>query len=227
MEISRVNRVTRPPLLGRVWESFVKPESVSGLVWHVQRPLRDEGGGQVDATAANNANTSLYTTFAIFGVLGGDIYNILDPCFTLFAGCSTYVLYADSFLYYNHYQHQGFTIVVHLQYGGVIGGLIPFILNYNRSEAAFVNDDTYIGFMCFMSAGIILTLAILHSSYVVRDDDNHCTNIKYSDVSTKAVEILKLFRNWKMLLMVPTNPAPSQVWDKDGKEIYIIGTRMG
>ena len=110
---------------------------------------------------------------------------------------------------------------------GVISGLIPFILNYNRSEAASVNDDTYIGFMCFMSAGIILTLAILHSSYVVRDDDNHCTNIKYSDVSTKVVEILKLFQNWKMLLMVPTNPAPSQVWDEDGKEIYIIGTRMG
>ena len=111
--------------------------------------------------------------------------------------------------------------------GSIIGGLIPFILNYNRSEVASVNDDTYIGFMCFMSAGIILTLAILHSSYVVRDNNNHCTNIKYSDVSTKVVEILKLFRNWKMLLMVPTNPAPSQVWDKDGKEIYIIGTRMG
>ena len=79
--------------------------------------------------------------------------------------------------------------------GSIIGGLIPFILNYNRSEAASMNDDTYIGFMCFMSAGIIFTLAILHSSYVVRDDDNHCTNIKYSDVSTKAVEILKLFRN--------------------------------
>ena len=26
--------------------------------------------------------------------------------------------------------------------GGVIGGLIPFILNHNRSEAASVNDGT-------------------------------------------------------------------------------------
>ena len=87
--------------------------------------------------------------------------------------------------------------------GGVVGGLIPFILNYNRSEAASVNDGTYIGFMCFMSVGTVLTLAILHPSRVVRDDGSHCTNIKYSDVSTEAVEILKLFRNWKMLLMVP------------------------
>ncbi|KAL6324501.1 hypothetical protein AAG906_013313 [Vitis piasezkii] len=63
---------------------------------------------------------------------------------------------------------------------------------------------TTIKFMCFMSVSTVLTLAILHPSRVVRDDGNHCTNIKYSDVSTEAVEILKLFRNWKMLLMVPT-----------------------
>ncbi|CAN4085595.1 unnamed protein product [Withania somnifera] len=41
------------------------------------------GGGQVDHTAANNANTALYTTFAIFGILGGGIYNILGPQKTL------------------------------------------------------------------------------------------------------------------------------------------------
>jgi len=44
------------------------------------------GGGQVNATASNNALTALYTTFAIFGILGGGIYNILGPHLTLFAG---------------------------------------------------------------------------------------------------------------------------------------------
>ncbi|WKA04235.1 hypothetical protein VitviT2T_022290 [Vitis vinifera] len=63
------------------------------------------GGGLVDATSTNNTNTALYNTFSIFDVLGGGIYNILGPHFTLFADCLTYVLYADSFLYYNHYQH--------------------------------------------------------------------------------------------------------------------------
>lgn len=87
--------------------------------------------------------------------------------------------------------------------GGVIGGLIPFILNYNRSEAASVNDGTYIGFMCFMTAGTLLSLAILPPSKVVRDDGTRCTNIKYSKVSTEAVEIGKLFFNWKMLLIAP------------------------
>jgi MFS family permease len=198
------------------------------------------GGGQENPTAANNANTALYTTFAIFGILGGGIYNILGPRLTLASGCSTYVLYAGSFLYYNHQQHQAFAIIsgavlgigsgflwagegaIVISYppqhrkgtyislfwsvfnmGGVIGGLIPFILNYNRSEAASVNDGTNIGIMCFMTAGTLLSLSLLPPSKVVRDDGTRCTNIKYSKVSTEAVEIGKLFFNWKMLFIAP------------------------
>ncbi|XP_057463724.1 UNC93-like protein 1 isoform X2 [Actinidia eriantha] len=199
------------------------------------------GGGQVDPTAANNANTALYTTFAIFGILGGGIYNILGPRATLFAGCSTYILYAGSFLYYNHIPKQGFVVAAGgflgvgagllwagqgaimtsyppanrkgtyislfwsiFNMGGVIGGLIPFALNYHRGDvAASVNDGTYIGFMIFMTIGTILALGILHPSRVIRNDGSKCTNIKYSSVSVEFVEIAKLFLNWKMLLMVP------------------------
>lgn len=89
--------------------------------------------------------------------------------------------------------------------GGVIGGLIPFILNYNRSEAVSVNDGTYIGFMVFMSIGTILSLSILHPSRVIRDDGSRCTNIKYSRVGIEVREILKLFLDWRMLLMVPAS----------------------
>ncbi|KAG8390474.1 hypothetical protein BUALT_Bualt01G0087200 [Buddleja alternifolia] len=200
------------------------------------------GGGQVDPTAANNANTALYTAFAIFGILGGGIYNILGPKLTLLCGCSTYILYAGSFLYYNHYHHQAFAIVAGaflgigagllwaaqgaimtsypphdrkgtyisifwsiFNMGGVIGGLIPFILNYNRIEAVSVNDGTYIGFMVFMSIGTVLSLSILHPSRVIRDDGSRCTNIKYSSVGVEAGAILKLFLDWRMLLMVPAS----------------------
>lgn len=198
------------------------------------------GGGQVDTTVADNASTALYTTFAIFGIIGGGVYNILGPRLTLFAGCSTYVLYAGSFLYYNHYKEQTFAIIAGailgvgagflwagegaimtsypppdrkgtyisifwsiFNMGGVVGGLIPFILNYHRTSASSVNDGTYIGFMCFMSIGALISLAILPPSRVVRDDGSRCTNIKYSNVSTEVVAILKLFLNWKMLLIVP------------------------
>ncbi|KAM1270151.1 hypothetical protein ACFX2I_002259 [Malus domestica] len=199
------------------------------------------GGGQVDPTASNNASTALFTTFAIFGILGGGIYNILGPRLTLLSACSTYVLYAGSFLYYNHHKHQAFAIVagailgvgagllwagqgsIMTSYpppnrkgtyisifwsiynmGGVIGGLIPFVLNYHRSKAASVNDATYIGFMIFMSIGTLLSLAILPPSKIVRDDGTKCTDIQYSNVTTEAIEIAKLFTNWKMLLIIPS-----------------------
>lgn len=87
--------------------------------------------------------------------------------------------------------------------GGVIGGLIPFILNYNREDAVSVNDGTYIGFMIFMTVGTLLSLSILHPSKVIRNDGSRCTDIKYSNVLTESIEIGKLFLNWKMLLIVP------------------------
>ncbi|XP_010919056.1 UNC93-like protein 1 [Elaeis guineensis] len=198
------------------------------------------GGGQIDHKVGNNANTALYTTFAVFGVLGGGIYNLLGPRLTLLAGCSTYVLYAGSFLSYNHNQGQAFVVTAGailgigagllwagqgaimtsyppphrkgsyislfwaiFNLGGVIGGLIPFILNYHREKAASVNDGTYIAFMCFMAAGTALTLTILPPARVVRDDGTRATSMTYSNVVTESWEILKLFVNWKMLLIVP------------------------
>lgn len=198
------------------------------------------GGGQVDHDVANDANTALYTTFAVFGVLGGGVYNLFGPRLTLFAGCSTYVLYAGSFLYYNHRHEQTFAVVAGavlgvgagllwagqgaimtsypppsrkgsyiavfwsiFNMGGVIGGLIPFVLNYRRTSAASVNDGTYITFMCFMSAGALLALAVLPPSRVVRGDGSRASAVRYSNVSTEAVEIAKLFGDWRMLLIAP------------------------
>lgn len=197
------------------------------------------GGGQVDHKAANNANTALYTTFAVFGILGGGIYNILGPRLTLFSGCSTYILYAGSFLYYNHKHSQTFVVVagallgvgagllwagqgaIMTSYptedrkggyislfwsifscGGVIGGFIPFILNYN-SNSASVNDGTYIAFMIFMAFGTLLTLGLLHPDKVIRTDGSRVTLMKYSNAYTEAWEILKLFKNGYMLLLFP------------------------
>ncbi|KAF5765358.1 putative Ion channel regulatory protein, UNC-93 [Helianthus annuus] len=198
------------------------------------------GGGQLDHNVVNNANTALYTTYAIFGILGGAIYNIIGPRITLFSGCSTYILYAGSLLYYNHHKHQPFVVLAGallgvgagllwagqgaimtsyppahrkgtyisvfwsiFNMGGVIGGLIPFVMNYHREKADNVNDGTYVGYMVFMSIGTLLSLAILHPSKVIRNDGTGCTDVKYSNVGTETVEIAKLFANWKMVLIFP------------------------
>ncbi|KAF9971903.1 hypothetical protein BGZ65_010134 [Modicella reniformis] len=72
------------------------------------------GGGQLDSKVGQNANVALYT---IFGLLSGAIHNKLGPKWTIFIGCSTYVLYAGSLLAYNHTRVGAFTIAA----GGLLG----------------------------------------------------------------------------------------------------------
>ncbi|MBA0686027.1 hypothetical protein Goari_013656, partial [Gossypium aridum] len=148
------------------------------------------GGGQVNPDAANNANTALYTTFSIFGVLGGGVYNIFGPKVTLAMGCSTYVLYAGSFLYYNHQQDQTFAI-----FAGVLLGIGASFL-WAGQGAIMTSYPT-------ATPGTLISLTILSPDRVVKDDGTHCTNIKYSNVTTEAIEILNLFCNWKLRLIIP------------------------
>ncbi|CAN0900461.1 UNC93-like protein 2 [Linum grandiflorum] len=199
------------------------------------------GGGQRDPTAANNANTAIYATFAFSGVLSGGLFNVLGPRLMFPAGCMGTVLLTGSFLYYNHYQNEAFLVVsgviagigagflsavqgavmtsyppphrkgmyislfwVIFSSGGVVGGLVPFILNFHRPLDS-VNDATYIAFMCFMATGTLISLAVLPPSQVYREDGSQCTlhTNQHSKFSTEAIEILKLFGNWKMLLIAP------------------------
>ncbi|KAF9901776.1 hypothetical protein EC991_005658 [Linnemannia zychae] len=75
------------------------------------------GGGQVDSKVGQNANVALYTCFAIFGLLAGAIHNKLGPKWTIFIGCSTYCLYAGSFLAFIHHKTSWFSVLS----GGLLG----------------------------------------------------------------------------------------------------------
>lgn len=68
------------------------------------------GGGQVDATAANNGNVALYSTFSVVGFFAGSIANRLGIRLTLSFGGLGYCLYIASLLSYNHNQNAGFVI---------------------------------------------------------------------------------------------------------------------
>ncbi|CAN1252428.1 UNC93-like protein 2 [Linum perenne] len=199
------------------------------------------GGGQVDPTAANKANTATYAAFAAISFAGGGLYNVMGPRVMLPLGCVTYVLYVGSFLYYNHYKNEAVIIVagavlgigggllwsvqgaimtsyppaskkgsyismfwVIFSSGGVIGGLVPFSLNFHVGEAdVAVSDSTYIAFIAFMVAGTLISIAILPGSQVIRKDGTQCTPTNCSKITTEAIEVLKLFTNWKMLLLAP------------------------
>lgn len=81
------------------------------------------GGGQVDASAQNDANTALYSTFAVVGFFSGTIANMLGIRATMTFGGLGYCIYAASFLSYNHNQNHGFVVFAGA-FLGVCAGLL-------------------------------------------------------------------------------------------------------
>lgn len=68
------------------------------------------GGGQFDATTADNANVALYSTFSVLGFFAGSIANRLGIKLTLSLGGMGYSIYIASYLSYNNNQNEGFVI---------------------------------------------------------------------------------------------------------------------
>jgi hypothetical protein len=65
------------------------------------------GGGQVDPTTSNTANTILYSLFCVFSLMSGSVCNFLGTRVTLAAGGIGYSLLSASFWSYNHNSSQG------------------------------------------------------------------------------------------------------------------------
>ncbi|TVU06846.1 hypothetical protein EJB05_46882, partial [Eragrostis curvula] len=57
--------------------------------------------------------------------------------------------------------------------------------------------------MAFMLVGAALTLLVLPPRRIVRDDGTRATRVTYSSPATELTEIVALFANWKMLLVLP------------------------
>ncbi|KAL8765309.1 MAG: hypothetical protein Q9209_007584 [Squamulea sp. 1 TL-2023] len=68
------------------------------------------GGGQFDATTANNANVAVNSTFSVVGFFAGTFANRMGIKLTLSLGGIGYVIYVASFLSYNRNQNAGFPI---------------------------------------------------------------------------------------------------------------------
>ncbi|KAJ5659401.1 hypothetical protein N7507_005852 [Penicillium longicatenatum] len=68
------------------------------------------GGGKTDATLADNMNTALYSTFAVFGIFGGTFINRLGVKWTLAFGGTGYCIYAISLLVSLYADVTGFNI---------------------------------------------------------------------------------------------------------------------
>lgn len=81
------------------------------------------GGGQLSTQASDDANTALYSTFAVVGFFAGTVTNRLGIKLTLSLGGIGYCIYSASFLSYSHNQNMGFVIFAGA-FLGVCAGLL-------------------------------------------------------------------------------------------------------
>ncbi|KAJ5621668.1 hypothetical protein N7528_006451 [Penicillium herquei] len=81
------------------------------------------GGGQVDPTTSNNANTILYSLFCAFALVSGSVCNFLGPKVTLATGGIGYSLLSASYWSYNNNSNQAF-----VYFGGAMCGVAAAFL---------------------------------------------------------------------------------------------------
>ncbi|KAI9203160.1 major facilitator superfamily domain-containing protein [Polychytrium aggregatum] len=203
-------------------------------------------GGGTDPTTGSNANAALYTTFAIFGLFGGAINNILGPRIQMFIGGLTYSLYIGASLNNDVsggadgpagakaffiiagailgvgagllWSSQGALIMAYpteekkatyfaifwiiFNLGSVFGNTVGLILNFNNPDVA-ISNGTFGAFIGITILGSCCALLLADPKTVVRADGTPVEVITQGNIIGEAIEVLKLFGNWRMLLMAP------------------------
>ncbi|KAG0246194.1 major facilitator superfamily transporter [Mortierella sp. GBAus27b] len=87
--------------------------------------------------------------------------------------------------------------------GGVLGNVIPLGLQWNDISTGGVSAASYIGFMIVMTLGALFSVLLLPSSKVIRRDGSRVVRIRYSSPISELKSVLGLFRDWRMLTLVP------------------------
>ncbi|KAG0171370.1 hypothetical protein DFQ28_004424 [Apophysomyces sp. BC1034] len=86
--------------------------------------------------------------------------------------------------------------------GATVGAAIPLGNEWSANQQE-VQPTTYYAFMIIMFFGALLALALLPASKVVRQDGSVVSLHKFSNWRREVVEIFKLFRDWRMLILIP------------------------
>ncbi|KAI9259958.1 major facilitator superfamily domain-containing protein [Helicostylum pulchrum] len=88
--------------------------------------------------------------------------------------------------------------------GATVGAAIPLGNNFSSGSGEnTVKIGTYIGFMCIMGFGAFLSLALLPAHKVIRANGSPVSLHKFSNWKREAVEIFRLFLDWKMICLIP------------------------
>ncbi|KAF9968190.1 hypothetical protein BGZ70_006013 [Mortierella alpina] len=87
--------------------------------------------------------------------------------------------------------------------GGVLGNVIPLGIQWNDEKAGGASTGSYIGYMVVMTLGALISVFLLPTSKVVRKDGTPVVRIKYSSPMSELKSVFALFKDWRMLALVP------------------------
>ncbi|KAF9298608.1 hypothetical protein BGZ88_005825 [Linnemannia elongata] len=87
--------------------------------------------------------------------------------------------------------------------GGVIGNVIPLILQWNDADAGGASTGAYATYMVVMFVGALLSLLLLPTSKVFRKDGTNVVRVRYSSPTSELISVFKLFLDWRMLCLIP------------------------
>jgi MFS family permease len=151
------------------------------------------GGGQLDPTANNKANTALYSTFAVVGFFAGTFTNKLGIRTALSFGGIGYSVYVASYLSYNHTQNLGFTTFAGALLG-VCAGLLwcaqgAIMMSYPPEES----KGRYISwFWMIFNLGAVIGSLVCNTSHELRTTFANRHRFPWARTSTRKVPRLSL-----------------------------------
>lgn len=87
--------------------------------------------------------------------------------------------------------------------GAIIGSVVSLAIEWHNDNN-HVSNETYIAFMVIMGVGTSLTVLLLPPSQIQRRDGSQLiAKTQSTSVSAEVMAILKLFKDWKMLCLIP------------------------
>ncbi|EXJ75640.1 uncharacterized protein A1O5_00147 [Cladophialophora psammophila CBS 110553] len=107
---------------------------------------------------------------------------------------------------YSEEQERGSFIAmsVNLQaVGAAIGGLIPLVINRNRTDVAGVPTAVYVIILAMMGVAGLLSFLLRDPWKIVRDDGTRLFTVKSRGWIEELKSNLEIFKDWKLLIMVP------------------------
>ncbi|KAI8361387.1 UNC93-like protein [Mortierella sp. GBAus27b] len=87
--------------------------------------------------------------------------------------------------------------------GGVLGNVIPLGIQWSDDKAGGASTSSYVGYMVVMTLGSLISVLLLPTDKIVRADGSHVVKIKYSSPISELKSVFALFKDWRMLALVP------------------------